>query len=56
MNALIRAAADLQALAELYRSARIRPLLSGRYTLEETPQALRSLMARQAHGKLVVLP
>ncbi len=50
------AEADLQALATLYRSGRIRPLLSGRYALEETPQALRSLMARQAHGKLVVLP
>ena len=50
------AAVDLRKLVELYRSGGIRPRLSGRYTLEQTPQALRVLMARQAHGKLVVLP
>lgn len=47
---------DLQALVALYRAGRIRPLVSQRYTLDETPAALAAIMARQAVGKWVVVP
>jgi NADPH2:quinone reductase len=38
------------------RERRIRPLISRRYPLAQAPQALDALLARQAIGKLVVLP
>ena len=49
-------AADLSALVELYRSGAIRPLVSGRYTLEQTGDALLALMQRKVSGKLVIVP
>lgn len=48
--------ADLQELVALYRAGRIRPLVSQRYALEDTPVALAAIMARQAIGKWVVAP
>jgi NADPH2:quinone reductase len=47
---------DLQRLVELYRAQHIRPLVSARYTLDQAPQALRALMAREIHGKVVIEP
>ena len=49
-------ASDLSALVKLYRSGEIRPLVSGRYTLEQTGQALLALMQRKVSGKLVIVP
>ena len=49
-------ASDLSALVELYRSGAIRPLVSGRYTLEQTGDALLALMQRKVSGKLVIVP
>ena len=49
-------AADLSALVELYRSGAIRPLVSGRHTLEQTGDALLALMQRKVSGKLVIVP
>lgn len=51
-----RAEADLNALVALYRAGRIRPLVSGRYTLENTAQALHALMERKVQGKVVIVP
>ena len=50
------AQADLQALAELYTSGRIAPLVSMRCTLEQTGEAITALMQRKVIGKAVVLP
>lgn len=47
---------DLQALVALYRAGRIHPHISARYPLDQVPQALRALMARQVSGKAVVVP
>lgn len=49
-------ATDLAALVQLYHSGGIRPLVSGRYSLEQTSQALQALMQRKVSGKLVVVP
>ena len=49
-------ATDLVALAQLYRSGAIRPLVSERYTLEQTADALLALMQRKVSGKLVIVP
>lgn len=49
-------AADLAALVQLYQSGGIRPLVSGRYALEQTSQALQALMDRKVSGKLVIAP
>ena len=51
-----RSEADLSALVELYRSGGIRPLVSGRYGLEQTGDALLALMQRKVSGKLVIVP
>lgn len=48
--------ADLEALVGLYRQGRIRPLVSRRCTLEQTPGALDDIRQRKAIGKWVVLP
>ena len=50
------AAKDLQDLVQLYRQGRIKPLISGRYSLEDAPQAVLALAQRQAQGKLIVTP
>jgi NADPH2:quinone reductase len=47
---------DLQELVALYRAGRIHPHISARYPLDQVPQALRALMARQVSGKAVVVP
>lgn len=44
---------DLDALAE---QGRLNPYVSGRYSLEQAPQALRALMDRKVTGKVVVEP
>ena len=49
-------AADLSALVALYRMGAIRPLVSARYPLEQTGEALRALMQRKVSGKLVIVP
>ena len=45
-------AADLLALVELCRSCAVRPLVSGRFTLEQTSDALLAPMQRKASNKL----
>ncbi|MFG5779824.1 NADPH:quinone oxidoreductase family protein [Comamonas sp. J-3] len=48
--------ADITALAALYQAGRIRPLISQRFSLADTPAALQAMRQRQAIGKGVVLP
>lgn len=48
--------ADIEALAELYTQGRLRPLISQRFSLEETPAALEAVRQRQTIGKGVVVP
>jgi NADPH2:quinone reductase len=43
-------------LVELVASGQLRPYVSGRYGLEDAAVALRSLIDRQAVGKLVIVP
>ena len=50
------AAQDLHELVAMYRDKRIHPLISGRYTLQDAPQAIAALAERRAQGKLIVLP
>jgi NADPH2:quinone reductase len=47
---------DVQELVALYRAGRIRPLVSARYALEHTADALHALMQRKVQGKVVVVP
>jgi len=47
---------DVRELMGLYRTGRIRPLVSASYPLERTGEALRALMNRTVQGKLVVVP
>lgn len=47
---------DLEQLVELYRAGRVHPLVSRRFTLEQTPGALEDIAQRKAVGKWVVLP
>jgi NADPH2:quinone reductase len=47
---------DLQDLVVWLRQGRIKPLISGRYSLDQAPQAILELSQRRAQGKLVVLP
>lgn len=48
--------ADIDALGDLYRAGRIRPLVSRRFTLDETPGAIEAIAQRKAIGKWVVVP
>ena len=50
------AAQDLHDLVAMYRDKRIEPLISGRYSLQDAPQAIAALAERRAQGKLIVLP
>jgi NADPH2:quinone reductase len=43
-------------LIELTASGRLRPHVSGRFSLDEAPKALRSLIDRKAVGKVVIEP
>ncbi|HTT13395.1 MAG TPA: NADPH:quinone oxidoreductase family protein [Burkholderiaceae bacterium] len=49
-------ARDVQELVALYRAGRIRPLVSARYALDRTVDALQALMQRKVEGKVVVVP
>ena len=44
---------DLDALAS---EGRLNPYVSGRYSLEQAPQALRALLDRKVAGKVVIEP
>ena len=50
------AAQDLHDLVAMYRDKRIHPLISGRYSLQDAPQAIAALAERRAQGTLIVLP
>ena len=47
---------DLRDLIEMLAQGQIKPLISGRYSLQEAPQAILELSQRRAQGKLIVLP
>lgn len=51
-----RVHACFDALFEMYRKGQLRPLISGRYSLEEVPEALGLLATRKSVGKLIVHP
>jgi len=44
------------ALFELYAQGKIRPVVFGRYALDELPAALEALGSRRSYGKIVVTP
>ena len=48
--------ADLAELVALYGAGKIKPLVSGSYTLEGVSDALNALMQRKVSGKIVILP
>jgi NADPH2:quinone reductase len=50
------AAADLQALVALYQDGKIKPLVSGRYSLDQAADALNALMQRKVSGKIALVP
>jgi NADPH:quinone reductase len=47
---------QLHDLVALYQTGKIRPLVSGRYALEETSDALHALTHRKVKGKVVIVP
>lgn len=47
---------DLRDLVELLHQGKIKPLISGRYSLERATEAIVELSRRRAQGKLIVLP
>jgi NADPH:quinone reductase len=47
---------DLRDLIQMLAQGQIKPLISGRYSLQEAPQAILELSQRRAQGKLIVLP
>ena len=47
---------DLKDLVAMYRAEKIKPLVSGRYPLEKTSDALYALMQRRVQGKIVIVP
>jgi NADPH2:quinone reductase len=49
-------AADLAALVALYQSGAIKPLVSGRHSLEQAGAAITALTQRKVSGKLIVVP
>ncbi|MFB9994670.1 NADPH:quinone oxidoreductase family protein [Deinococcus oregonensis] len=49
-------AANLARLAGWVMDGTLRPLVSARYSLERTPEALRALLSREVTGKVVVTP
>lgn len=49
-------AANTRQLLDWLHAGALRPLISARYPLAQAPAALNALLARQAVGKLVVLP
>ena len=47
---------DVRELVGMVLSGRIKPLVSARYALEETPKALEAIMRREVQGKVVIEP
>lgn len=47
---------DLRDLIQMLARGQIKPLISGRYSLQDAPQAILELSQRRAQGKLIVLP
>jgi NADPH2:quinone reductase len=47
---------DLRDLIQMLAKGQIKPLISGRYSLQDAPQAILELSQRRAQGKLIVLP
>lgn len=47
---------DLRDLMQMLTQGKIKPLISGRYSLAQAPQAILELSQRRAQGKLIVLP
>ena len=47
---------DLRDLVALYHARKITPLVSARYTLTQTADALNALMRREVVGKIVIVP
>ncbi len=45
---------DLQALAEMLESKKLVPVISRRYPLSETAEALRQLETRHTRGKMII--
>ena len=54
--AAVEGAILLRTGTTLYRAGKIRPLISARYSLEQTPAALQALLERKVQGKVVVVP
>lgn len=48
--------AGMRQVLQWLQEGKIRPHISGRYTLEETAQALNDMAARKVTGKVVILP
>jgi len=48
--------AGMRQLMEWLQEGKIKPHISARYALEDTPQALKDMAARKVTGKLVILP
>jgi len=47
---------DVRELVGMVLSGKIKPLVSARYALEETPKALAAIMRREVQGKVVIEP
>ena len=47
---------DLEDLVALYRAGKIKPLVSGRYSLDKTSDALYALIQRKVQGKNIIVP
>ncbi len=47
---------DLELVAKLCAEGHVRPIIGGRYTLADAPQAFSDLIDARAVGKLVVTP
>ena len=51
-----RIAETFAALFDLYAAGKIRPVIFGRYALDELPAALDALGSRRSYGKIVIVP
>ncbi|MGV2291506.1 NADPH:quinone oxidoreductase family protein [Trinickia sp. YCB016] len=51
-----RNAAGFQQMIEWMREGKLRPHISARYALEDTPRALRDMAERRVTGKIVIVP
>lgn len=48
--------ADLETMGRMMKAGEVRPVIDGRYSLEEVPEAFRRLADGTARGKLVMVP